>query len=93
MKKAIIFKLFRSVIEIKIHQENYRNTNIQHIFDTSIYWMPDVCDVYDECFERLKRESKWNYSTWKLHERTYKLTKTLLAIMYDKENKLNINKK
>jgi hypothetical protein len=84
--KHIIFQLFKSVIEIQITPEDFRNHNIRDIFEHQIYMMPDICEVYDSCFERISRNSKWYHTEYVLHERAKKMTISFLKIINEKKD-------
>lgn len=89
--KSFVLQIFRNVIEIRVHKEDFRELNIRYIFERYIYAMPDICETYDACFNRLKKEAKWPHTNYQLHERARGASIAILGIMYEKRGQLNKN--
>jgi hypothetical protein len=82
MKKRFIFNLIRSVVEVQISTTHFREYNINEIFLRYIFSMPDIEQVYNDSFKRLKSKASCFVTDYRLHERAKELTISLLNTMY-----------
>jgi hypothetical protein len=72
-------------MECSIPKGNDRTLNIQEIFETTIFWMPDICKTYDHYYSMAERHKKWYQTKYHLHEKTKRITIAHLIEIYEQK--------
>jgi hypothetical protein len=79
MKTFTVWPIFNA-ISLHEEKEDFRKTNLKELFKSSIFFMAEIEQVYDTCFDRLQKKSKGGHSPFILHTRAKDLTNRLLQI-------------
>jgi hypothetical protein len=79
MKTFSMWPILNSMVPHE-EKEDFRKTNLKELFKNSIFFMAEIEQVYDTCFDRLQKKSKRGYSPFILHTRAKYLTNRLLQI-------------